>query len=115
MSLLDCSNDVLVSDDDFLEYTKQWTTIRSRGGLYEVKDDTFLFFQEVELVVQAKLEAKLAYVSRSGTAENFKDETYEAVLADEVVFFDDETLEKELLHEVTEMWITIQGFSIVNE
>ena len=87
MSLLDCSNDVLVSDDDFLEYTKQWTTIRSRGGLYEVKDETFLFFQEVELVVQAKLEAKLAYVSRSGTAENFKNEIYQAVLADEVVLF----------------------------
>ena len=124
MSLLDCSNDVLVSDDDFLEYTKQWTTIRSRGGLYEVKDETFLFFQEVELVVQAKLEAKLAYVSKSSTAENFKDEIYQAVLADEVVLFhwsllavhlDDETLEKELLHEVIEMWITIRGFSIVNE
>ena len=43
-----------VSGDEtsLLQYPVTWTKLINRGNLFEISDCTFLFFQQVELIVQ---------------------------------------------------------------
>ena len=46
-NVLDCLSDMAISGpvDDFYAYTQEWTQAVNRGGLFEVKDVVFTFFQ----------------------------------------------------------------------
>jgi len=43
----------------FMEYTMQWVKIINRGGLYEINNESYLLFKEIETVMQAKLRTHL--------------------------------------------------------
>ena len=46
-------------EDTQLNYTKEWVSIRTQGGLCLVNDVTFLFFSRLEGVVKQQLLLKL--------------------------------------------------------
>jgi len=39
----------------FLEYTSKWVKLVNRGGLFEVNDDTYCLFREIQIAMQYKL------------------------------------------------------------
>ena len=39
----------------FLDYTCEWIKEVNRGGLYEVKDEVYLLFREIEAMMQSHL------------------------------------------------------------
>ena len=41
--------------DTYLEYTKQWIELVNRGNLFNVSDETFRFFHDLEIKVCAYL------------------------------------------------------------
>ena len=58
-AVVDCLSEMAVAGEDssFLAYTSEWTKAINRGGLFEVGDDTYLFFQTMEVQVKALLQA----------------------------------------------------------
>ena len=54
---------VLGDDQSYYAYTKEWTSIANRGGLFEVNDTCFLFFRLVELKTQRHLPQLLSQQS----------------------------------------------------
>ena len=44
-------------DSSFMAYTTEWTKAINRGGLFEVGDATYLFFQTMKMLVKALLKA----------------------------------------------------------
>ena len=47
-SVLDCLSEMAVvgAGDDLFAYTQEWTRTINRGGLFEVKDDVFVFLRQ---------------------------------------------------------------------
>ena len=109
-----------VSGDDSIHYN--WTKLINRGNLFEISDSTFLFFQQVELIVQNKL----TFILQSSTQHHMndvqvKDDIFHSVLEAENVqlywsiLSADICKQKhcdELLREIVDMWIAIRGYSI---
>ena len=58
-TVVDCLSEMAVAGEDssFLAYTSEWTKAINRGGLFEVGDATYLFFQTMEMQVKALLQA----------------------------------------------------------
>ncbi|KAJ8050350.1 hypothetical protein HOLleu_03517 [Holothuria leucospilota] len=44
-----------MEDVTFLEYTRQWINVQSRGGLFKVSDDVYRFFRLMEFVTKAEV------------------------------------------------------------
>lgn len=106
--------------DTYLEYTKQWIELVNRGKLFNVSDETFRFFHDLEIKVCAYL--KDIFLA-GGQADQSKVEIISSIVEDADVQFswlllcldlDDEELSNELLKNVVEMWLTIRGFSMAN-
>ena len=107
------------SDTSFLEYSKHWIKDVNRGGLFELNDDGYLLFREIELATRNDLAITL--LSPSQAAESEKKETiisraltipailchWKLLTAD----FDSECM-RELLEAIVEKWLVIRGFSI---
>ena len=106
--------------DTYLEYTKKWIELVNRGKLFNVSDEAFRFFHDLEIKVSAYLKDILF---AGGKADNSKEEVIRSIVEDNDVQFswlllcldlDDEELSNELLKHVVEMWLTIRGFSMAN-
>ena len=119
------SNNEEFVDSSFLEYTKRWTSITNRGGLFETNDQCFMLFKEVERTLQPKLQHALLN-SATATEETATDKESliaEVVSDDDVCFYwslcsiyiPDEGLSNELLTEIVKLWLTIRGFSLAKE
>ena len=56
-NVLDCLSEMAISGpvDDFYTYTQEWTRAINRGGLFEVKDIVFSFFQKLDILMRAIL------------------------------------------------------------
>ena len=50
-------------DVEFLQYTKLWVEQVNRGGLFQVNDDTYLFFQAMELASRHVLSVECLFSS----------------------------------------------------
>ena len=46
-------------ETDFLKYTRAWTEEVNRGGLFEVNDNAYVLFKEIELNLQNNLQTHL--------------------------------------------------------
>ena len=42
-------------ESDLMEYTRNWTALINRGGLFELNDTAYLLFKEIELNVRKHL------------------------------------------------------------
>ena len=106
--------------DSYLEYTKKWIELVNRGKLFNVNDETYRFFHDLEMKVCAYL--KDIFLA-GGQADQSKQQIISSIMEDTDVQFswlllcldlDDEELSNELLKNVVEMWLTIHGFSMAN-
>jgi len=110
----------------FMEYTSQWVKIINRGGLYEVNDESFLLFKEIERVMQVRLRTHLEQgATTSSTVQlSGREEIVGVVKRDVNVLFywdiisysiqDDES-KAELLTAIVSLWLTIRGYSITSQ
>ena len=46
---IDCLGEMTVEGDDVLTYTRTWFDVVNRGGLYQLNDDAFTFFVNIEM------------------------------------------------------------------
>ena len=112
-------------DCSFFDYTKRWTSIVNRGGLFETNEQSFLLFREIELVLQSTLESTLLDSARATIdCDNRKEKILCEITSDEDVLFhwslsavcitnEDESME--LLKDIVQLWLTIRGFSLAKE
>jgi len=72
----------------FLDYTSQWLKIVSRGGLYEVNDDVFLLFKEIEKSMLVKLMSHLEHGANPPSEQSSqKEEILQRIVSDSNVSF----------------------------
>ena len=103
----------------FVEYTNEWTKAVNREGLYEVNDNVYLLFREIEAIMQLKLkdhlrspftsDSKRAAVIDPVLLHNNNVQFYWGILN---VDIDNEDWSEELLTHIIELWLTMRGFSI---
>ena len=111
--------------DSYLAYTTTWINSINRGKLFQISDEAFYFFCELERKVGPYL--RDVFASASGQREcsglETKKEIVSIIVEDTDIHFswlllclqlDDDELSKELLSLVVEMWITIRGFSMAS-
>ena len=99
----------------FLDYTKEWIKLVNRGGLFQINDEVFCFFVEIEM----KLRRHLPGLFKSNSAIKKNEIVADIVHNEDVLYnwtavtsdLDDEALSKELLKHIIELYITIRGFS----
>lgn len=111
--------------DSYLAYTTEWIKLVNRGKLFQLSDEAFHFFCNLE----RKVGAYLHDLFRSTSSQIVERTDVEKkmiisnIIEDTDVHFswlllcldlDDDELSKELLGLVTEMWITIRGFSMAS-
>ena len=108
----------VTDSESFKEYTCAWLNIINRGGLFNVNDEVYQFFMEVELSVYPLLRWQL---DAHGEKKN-KEELLRIIQQDENVLFswmvitvdlsnDDSKI---LLRDIIQWWITIRGFSLAS-
>ena len=103
------------TETSFLDYTKEWIERVNRGGLFRVNDKAFVFFTHLELRVRTYLPKLLRTSSGITKEEVLRDivENEDLILSWMAAIgdFEDEWLASELLQHVSELWLTIRGFS----
>lgn len=125
-SFVECLSHMAIDgpEDSFLDYTKEWIHKVNRGGLFEVNNGAYMLFESIELASCEKLKEHL---EGQQTALNLsctdKRSIIDFVVSDTDVKFnwsmvsvdiEDENDCEELLHKITEKWLTIRGFSIAS-
>ena len=118
-----CLGDMAVDSDedgDLISYTRKWSAIVNRGGLFPLNDATFLFFLTIEKIVRVLLPQHIL-CCKSHTNESLRSNVIEkAVKNDEVQWrwnllsqcIDCDEESKELLTEIIQLWVTVRGFSM---
>lgn len=100
------------------EYTLEWTRKVNRGGLFEVNDETFRLFREIEIKMQWHL---MEVLSRSVAIPGQKQLIIDTVASDDDVQFlwallscdiREEDHAIILLKDILNLWLTIRGFSV---
>ena len=118
ISYAECLSQMAVNGDesDLVSYSREWTRLCNRGGLFEVNDMCLMMFKEIELAMRGHLLANL-----KGSTSNDRDTIIKSVAANENVRFywsmisvdiQDEEHAITLLEEVIALWLTIRGYSI---
>ena len=59
----------------FLEYTSKWVKLVNRGGLFEVNDDAYCLFREIEIAMQFKLIQHIKAASTMSSAKSIEGKT----------------------------------------
>lgn len=119
ISVIECLSNMSINGDesDLLEYSRKWTMLVNRGGLFELNDLSYTMFKEIECQVRHQLHTTFSQKSSS----NNRREIIEAVSnTDDVQFYwtilsVDIPVEEhamQLLEEIVGLWVTIRGFSI---
>ena len=110
----------------FFDYTKRWTELINRGGLFEINDQSFRLFKEIESTLQMKLQSAMLESAKAVTTvdRSYKHRIISEVTSDDDVLFYwslcavqiiNEQESTELLTQIVELWLTIRGFSLANE
>lgn len=123
-SFIDCLISMSVNcnepiEESFYDYTKKWTTITNRGGLFEINDLSFRLFKAIETVLRSQLSSSLLK-----SASDNKKCILDGVTSNENVLFhwsllavdiENEENSSELLTHIVQLWLTIRGYSLTNE
>jgi len=132
VDFVECLTRMKPNDEDlvdpatsFLDYTSQWIKIVNRGGLYEVNDDVFLLFKEIEKSMQVKLMSHLEHGANPPSEQSSqKEEILQRIVSDSNVSFywdivsyniQDDDRRSELLAHIARVWLTMRGFSITSQ
>lgn len=121
--IIECLSAMAVNGDesDCLTYTTHWISCVNRGGLFEISDNTYTFFTEIEVRVRKQL---LIAFDRKATEEDLRESIIDSVASDEDVQFywtilsvdiereDQATL---VLKQIIGLWLTVRGFSIAGK
>ena len=118
-SVSECLLSMSVNGDesDLMEYTRSWTLLVNRGGLFEVNDLTYTLFKEIEM----KVRYHLFTIFHGTKSDDDRVAIIKAVTnSDDVRFYwtilsVDILVEKHairLLEEIVGLWVSIRGFSI---
>lgn len=107
---------------NFLDYTKDWVHRVNRGGLFEVSDEAYFLFVAIESSMRNKLteQLKKSISGLSDTETGVKSTIISFVCEDVEVdqYWSglsvdiDEEHSRELLREITGLWMNIRGFSV---
>ena len=105
--------------DSPLEYTKVWTELIDRGGLYHISDDVFNLVQNIEAFVRRHMNTEtLTSQSSSNLKPLIREELFSChqliSLWDKIAHSIPHKYEKyslELLGIIADLWITIRGHS----
>ena len=117
---VECLNSMAMNGDEssLQAYTLEWSRKVNRGGLFEVNDETFRFFREIEIKMQWHL---MEVLRRQVPIEDQKQLIIDTVASDEDVQFlwalilCDVRQEEHaiiLLKDIIDLWLTIHGFSV---
>ena len=123
VQFVECLTSLAVNgeESDLMEYTRNWTCLVNRGGLFEINDTTYLFFREIELNLRKRLFLTLQPQTSAVAASNKREDIICTVASDESVQFHwtllsidilSEDQAVKLLKEIVGLWFTIRGFSI---
>ena len=123
VQFVECLMSVAVNgeESDLMEYTRNWTCLVNRGGLFEINDTTYLFFREIEHNLRKHLFLTLQPQTSAVAASNKREDIICTVASDESVQFhwtllsidiQSEDQVVKLLKEIVGLWLTIRGFSI---
>ena len=109
VEVLETMHDDVIDSDDFFTYSTEWISLIDRGGLYKVSNEVFLLFRWMETIMRRFL---------TGRSVNIGKAIAEIMNSDNVLqcwSLICTTLEPEesdiLLSKLTELWVTIRGFS----
>ena len=109
VEVLETMHDDVIDSDDFFTYSTEWISLIDRRGLYKVSDEVFLLFRWMETIMRRFL---------TGRSVNIGKAIAEIMNSDNVLqcwSLICTTLEPEesdiLLSKLTELWVTIRGFS----
>ena len=117
VQLVECLSNMAIEGDEssYYAYTVEWIKLVNRGGLFCISDDAYHFFYSLEI-------ATTKYLSKHiSDACSLKDDLVQSITdSSDVQHFwcmlaidiEEENNATELLHRVTELWITIRGFSM---
>ena len=102
------------NEDAYLDYPKRWIHAIDHGDLVYISDNVYVFFHEVERLVQEFLH-KLMTQDAKHSKQEIIDEVssdcnvqfYWSVIANDL----DEDVGQELLVEIVQLWLTVRGFS----
>lgn len=104
-------------ESSFYEYTKEWTRLVDRGGLFHVNDSGYLFFRALELKARAILPQHLKNPSGSQDLliQDLKnDEDIQFFWCTVSTDITDSSDADQLLADIMKLWITIRGFSVTS-
>eukprot|EP00118_Oscarella_pearsei_P012990 m.99318 g.99318 ORF g.99318 m.99318 type:complete len:146 (+) comp37061_c0_seq1:620-1057(+) len=102
--------------DSLLEYTRDWIRKVDRCGLFDINDNVFSLFKEIELCTRDCLTATLTTNDQSVTRK----EIIDMACSDAIILHHWTLISSDidvdhsiiLLQEIVSLWITIRGFSI---
>ena len=118
---VECLSHMAIDGEEtsFLDYTRMWTVIVNRGGLFDLNDATHLLFKFIEVQTQNVLPQHL----RSPASETTKQQLVEGIMKDEDVQIvwnllsldiDNDDDCQALLKEVVGLWVTIRGYAMTS-
>ena len=110
--------------DSLFEYTKEWSELIDRGGLYHIDDRAYQLFKEIELLTRKFLNSRSISAFKAG--ENLTDTILSGIFESYKVFIFWEEISSsiplkfekysvELLYEVCKLWVTIRGHAFARE
>ncbi len=108
---------VLGEPTDFTQYTTEWIDKVNGGGLFPLNDESFqFFFCTVEVVVRTVLPRVVVSKESTSNRKTIVDAVDNMKMYWSLVYqdIDEEEWSSELLSEAIELWVTIQGFSLVS-
>ena len=109
-------------DVEFLQYTKLWVEQVNRGGLFQVNDDTYLFFRAMELASRCVLSVEcVSFRPAIKIQEEMKEfimhdpsvTTHWNYLLSKVEALDSDESD-ELLGKIVDKWVKIRGHSFAS-
>ena len=118
-SVSECLLSMSVNGDesDLMEYTRIWTLLVNRGGLFEVNDLTYTLFKEIEMKVRYHLftifhgtksdDDRVAIIKAVTNSDDVR--FYWTILSVDILVVKHAI---RLLEEIVGLWVSIQGFSI---
>lgn len=120
VGIIECLSAMAVNGEEssLLEYTRKWTHLVNRGGLFEVNDTTYTLFREIEKKIRKKL---LVAFDRKTSDNDLRESLINSIASDDNIQFywtilsvdiESEILATEVLKQIIGTWLTVRGFSI---
>ena len=81
-------SDYVAAEMPFYQYTKQWTEIVNRGGLFEINEVSFMLFRAIEAALLPHLQSTLLESAKALESESHcREHLVSVVMSDEEVLF----------------------------